>query len=122
MHTTRGRRETVCGTLDYLPPEMIEGRGHDHQVDVWALGILLHEFLLGSPPFETQSTQETYRRIARVDLHIPKYSMSPLAEDLVRKLLQKRPEDRISLREVLSHPWIVKNAAETLATLNPQRN
>ncbi len=73
LHTTRGRRETASGRLDYLPPEIIEGRGHDHQIGVWALGNHLDECLLGNSPFETQSTEETYRRVARVDLHSPKY-------------------------------------------------
>lgn len=46
------RRRTLCGTLDYLPPEMVEGREHDAAVDVWSLGVLTYEFLLGGPPFE----------------------------------------------------------------------
>lgn len=60
------RRTTLCGTLDYLPPEMIEGRMHDEKVDLWSLGVLCYEFLVGKPPFETDSHQETYRRISKV--------------------------------------------------------
>lgn len=60
------RRTTLCGTLDYLPPEMIEGRMHDEKVDLWSLGVLCYEFLVGMPPFEAQTYQETYRRISRV--------------------------------------------------------
>ena len=55
------RRETMCGTLDYLPPEMIEGELHDERVDLWTLGILTFEFLTGSPPFEAEGSKETYR-------------------------------------------------------------
>ena len=51
----------MCGTLDYLPPEMIEGQTHNERVDHWALGILTYEFLVGKPPFEAESNQDTYR-------------------------------------------------------------
>lgn len=46
------RRTTLCGTLDYLPPEMVEGKDHSEKVDLWALGVLTYEFLIGVPPFE----------------------------------------------------------------------
>eukprot|EP01083_Nonionella_stella_P269066 910079_1 len=60
------RRSTLCGTLDYLPPEMVVGEQHDESVDVWAIGILTYEFLVGRPPFEHASQKETYRRISNV--------------------------------------------------------
>ncbi len=47
MHAPSSRRRTLCGTLDYLPPEMVEGREHDSAVDVWSLGVLAYEFLVG---------------------------------------------------------------------------
>lgn len=82
------RRTTLCGTLDYLPPEMIEGRTHDDKVDLWSLGVLCYEFLVGVPPFEDQSGYTaTYMRISKVDLHIPEY-VSADACDLIRKVSQ----------------------------------
>ena len=98
----------MCGTLDYLPPEMIEGHTHDERVDHWALGILTYEFLVGKPPFEAQSNQDTYRRIVNVDLRFPSHVTAP-ARDLVVRLLRKNPTDRIALEDVLNHPWIAKN-------------
>lgn len=65
-HCSLFRRSTLCGTLDYLPPEMIEGKTHDEKVDLWSLGVLCFEFLVGKPPFETKSHEETYRKISRV--------------------------------------------------------
>jgi len=107
VHAPSSRRATMCGTLDYLPPEMIEGQTHDERVDHWALGILTYEFIVGSPPFESPSNNDTYRRIVSVDLRFPSY-VSEGARDLVTKLLRKDPERRIDLADVLKHPWIVQ--------------
>ena len=52
VHAPGLRRKTLCGTLDYLPPEMVENKDHNEKVDHWALGVLAYEFLVGKPPFE----------------------------------------------------------------------
>ncbi|OWZ20585.1 AUR protein kinase [Phytophthora megakarya] len=108
VHAPSSRRTTLCGTLDYLPPEMIENKPHDENVDVWTLGILMYEFLTGAPPFETENTKETYRRIAHVDLKFPSY-VSSEARDLLMKILRHDPQQRILLERVLEHPWIVQH-------------
>ena len=64
---------------------MVEGRTHDERVDNWSLGILMYEFLVGKPPFESDSHNETYRRITKVDLQFPSY-VSEGARDLVAKV------------------------------------
>ncbi|KAJ3743856.1 kinase-like protein [Lentinula raphanica] len=108
VHAPGNRRRTMCGTLDYLPPEMVEGKEHNEKVDYWALGVLTYEFLIGNPPFEDRkSVNNTYRRIMRVDLRFPP-GMSAEVKDLIARLLQHEPQDRILLTEVLRHPWIVK--------------
>lgn len=56
----------MCGTLDYLPPEMIEGRTYDEKVDLWCIGVLCYELLVGNPPFESSTHNETYKRILKV--------------------------------------------------------
>ncbi|KAK3085302.1 hypothetical protein FSP39_001294 [Pinctada imbricata] len=109
VHAPSSRRTTLCGTLDYLPPEMVEGRSHDEKVDYWSLGILMYEFLVGKPPFEAETNTETYRRITKVDLHFPSY-VSEGARDLVSKLLRHNPNQRINLKEALEHPWIKENS------------
>merc|ERR1711865_734698 len=108
VHAPTSRRTTLCGTLDYLPPEMVEGRDHDASVDIWSLGVLTFEFLCGSPPFEAKGHSETYRRIAKVDLHFPAH-VSAEARDLISKLLVKDPKRRLSLDGVLQHPWILRH-------------
>ena len=113
VHAPNSRRKTLCGTLDYLPPEMVEGRDHDSTVDVWSLGVLCYEFLFGTPPFEAAGHSETYKRILRVDLRFPAHPhVSDGAKDLIRQLLVKSPKERMSLENIFSHPWIVHNTAQ----------
>lgn len=86
-HVISLRRTTLCGTLDYLPPEMVEGREHTAAVDNWSLGVLAYEFLFGGPPFEAPGHQETYRRIVRVDLKFPESpAVSEEAKDFITKV------------------------------------
>ncbi|KAI0762001.1 kinase-like protein [Trametes elegans] len=119
VHAPGNRRKTLCGTLDYLPPEMVEGREHSEKVDYWALGVLTYEFICGAPPFEDlRGHNETYKRIARVDLKIPS-KVSPEARDLITRLLQYDPERRIPLSEVRRHPWIVKYRSKGHSTSGP---
>ena len=82
------RRATLCGTLDYLPPEMIEGKLHDEKVDLWSLGVLCYEFLCGKPPFEAEGHNETYRRISKVDLKFPAH-VSEGARDLISNVSRR---------------------------------
>uniref|UniRef100_A0A8B9XLC1 non-specific serine/threonine protein kinase n=1 Tax=Bos mutus grunniens TaxID=30521 RepID=A0A8B9XLC1_BOSMU len=113
VHTPSLRRRTTCGTLDYLPPEMIEGRTYDEKVDLWCIGVLCYELLVGNPPFESASTSETYRRILKVDLRFPP-SMSSGARDLISKLLRFQPLERLPLVRVLEHPWIRAHSQRVL--------
>lgn len=109
VHAPSSRRTTLCGTLDYLPPEMIEGKMHDEKVDLWSAGVLCYEFLVGKPPFETESHDDTYARISEVRFTFPSH-VSAGARDLITKLLKHKPEDRLSLSGVLEHEWIRQNS------------
>ncbi|XP_060040995.1 aurora kinase A isoform X1 [Erinaceus europaeus] len=111
VHAPSSRRTTLCGTLDYLPPEMIEGRMHDEKVDLWSLGVLCYEFLVGKPPFEASTYQETYKRISRVEFTFPDF-VTEGARDLISRLLKHNPSQRPTLKEVLEHPWITANSSK----------
>ncbi|OMO78635.1 hypothetical protein CCACVL1_14257 [Corchorus capsularis] len=108
---SRSKRHTMCGTLDYLAPEMVENKAHDYAVDNWTLGILCYEFLYGSPPFEAESQRDTFRRIMNVDLSFPPTPhVSMEAKNLISRLLVKDSYKRLSLQKIMEHPWIIKNA------------
>ncbi|KAJ5470025.1 hypothetical protein N7530_007382 [Penicillium desertorum] len=111
VHAPSGRRLTMCGTLDYLPPEMVDpkrsSKPYNDKVDIWALGVLMYEFLVGRAPFE-DTPNMTHRRIAKGDMSIPSF-VSPEATDLIKKLLILDSDQRISLEKVRQHPWIIKH-------------
>ncbi|KAG9470200.1 aurora kinase B [Eleutherodactylus coqui] len=113
VHAPSLRRRTMCGTLDYLPPEMIEGRTHDEKVDLWCTGVLCYELLVGMPPFESPSHSETHRRIVKVDLQFPSF-MSEGSKDLISKLLRYVPAQRLPLKGVMEHPWVKANSRRIL--------
>ena len=113
VHAPNNRRQTMCGTLDYLPPEMLKPGSTDNfyseKVDLWSLGVLTYEFLVGEAPFEDTPVM-TQRRIARGDMSVPSF-VSAEARDLIKKLLVLDPDKRIPLEDVQKHPWIVKHCA-----------
>jgi len=108
VHTPLHKRTTVCGTLDYLPPEMILGQQHDEKVDNWSLGVLTYEFIVGRPPFEADSEKATFQRIRAVELHFPSH-VSKCAKDFIRRLLQRDPSQRMKVQDILRHPFILKS-------------
>lgn len=75
----------MCGTIDYLPPEIVEGQVYGPYVDQWCLGVLCYEFLVGSPPFECKTSEQTYERIKKVDLKFPSF-MPEGAVDLISRV------------------------------------
>ena len=88
VHAPNNRRQTLCGTLDYLPPEMLKSGSQDYyneKVDIWSLGVLMYEFLVGEAPFEDASHAMTHRRIIRADMSIPSF-VSPEAKDLIKRV------------------------------------
>ncbi|TRY65460.1 hypothetical protein DNTS_030052 [Danionella cerebrum] len=120
VHTPSSRRSTLCGTLDYLPPEMIEGKTHDEKVDLWSLGVLCYEFLVGRPPFETKTNEETYRRISRVEFAYPSH-VSEGSRDLISRLLKHNPVLRLPMKGVMEHPWVLENSTKRPTAQNISR-
>ena len=90
VHAPNNRRNTMCGTLDYLPPEMIKPGSQENfyneKVDLWSLGVLTYEFLVGEAPFEDTPVM-TQRRIARGEMTVPNF-ISAEAKDLIERVSQ----------------------------------
>ncbi|CAI6338551.1 unnamed protein product [Periconia digitata] len=125
VHSNSGLRSTLCGTLDYLPPEMAIGmlkpeqekKWYTKAVDQWSLGVLTYELLVGRAPFEMKCQEETQKRIAHFKgrLRFPQHVSLP-AEDFMRQLLNLDAEQRMGLDDVLYHSWIKNNVDHSSRT------
>ena len=108
---TASKRQTFCGTLDYLAPEMLT-ESYDHRVDIWSLGVLMYECLVGATPFEAEDVDATQAKIRDGELTFPASAkLGDDAQALLRGLLQKEPDARATLADVLAHPFVTKHAA-----------
>lgn len=105
VHEPNSHRTTLCGTLDYLSPEMVKGEPHTKTVDLWSLGVLTFELLVGAAPFHAEEYDATYKKIMKVDFQVPDH-ISKAAAHLISKLLVFKAEQRMPLEEVAIHPWI----------------
>ncbi|XP_058093990.1 serine/threonine-protein kinase OXI1-like [Magnolia sinica] len=98
-----GKSNSFVGTEDYVAPEIIQGNGHDFSVDWWSLGVLLYEMLYGQTPFRGCNRKETFYRILTKAPELVG-EQTPL-RDLIRRLLEKEPEKRISSDGIKAHEF-----------------
>lgn len=104
-----GRTYTLCGTPDYIAPEVVLNAGHGRGADWWSFGVLVYEMLAGYPPFYDADTGETYRKIVDGGFTTPPH-FSSAAKDLVTRLLTADLSRRLGCvaggaADVKAHAW-----------------
>ncbi|PKU64872.1 Serine/threonine-protein kinase [Dendrobium catenatum] len=103
------RSNSMCGTVEYMAPEIITGKGHDKAADWWSVGVLLFEMLTGKPPFIGGNRDKIQQKIVKEKMKLPAY-LSTEAHSLLKGLLQKEVIRRLGngpggSNEIKNHKW-----------------
>jgi len=108
------RHMTMCGTPNYISPEVVSHLSHGLPADLWSVGCMLYTLLVGRPPFDTDAVQSTLNKVVHSDYTMPTH-LSYEARDLIDNLLRKNPHERISLEQVLRHPFMLKTGGSAIS-------
>lgn len=101
------KKFTVCGTPNYLCPEILRSKGHSYEVDVWAIGVSVYVMLFGKQPFDCIKTKLLYEHIKNGNYVIPiEPQVSKNAKEFIKSTLQINPNLRPSVQQLLCHPFI----------------
>ena len=109
------KKFTVCGTPNYLSPEILTSasKGHSYEVDIWAIGVCAFAMLTGHPPFESNRKNLTYEYIRNCQYRFPSdIPLSHEARDFIKSILQIRPERRPNAQDLMVHPFITGEKEE----------
>ncbi|XP_065416426.1 serine/threonine-protein kinase PLK1 [Chrysemys picta bellii] len=106
------RKKTLCGTPNYIAPEVLGKKGHSFEVDIWSIGCIMYTLLVGKPPFETSCLKETYIRIKKNEYNIPKH-INPVAANLIQKMLRSDPATRPTIDELLNDEFFTSGYIPT---------
>lgn len=102
----------ACGTPGYVAPEILRGIAYGREVDIWSIGVILYILLCGFPPFYDDNNKKLFAQIVNARYSFPDpywTNISPLAKDLVSKLLVIDPKKRLTCDEILRHSWMLED-------------
>ncbi|KAF7213022.1 maternal embryonic leucine zipper kinase isoform X2 [Nothobranchius furzeri] len=101
--------KTCCGSPAYAAPELIQGKAYiGSEADVWSMGVLLFALLCGYLPFDDDNCMVLYRKITRGIYENPRW-LTPGSILLLNQMMQVDPKRRLTVRQLLDHPWVMKD-------------
>nr|GAT53950.1 predicted protein [Mycena chlorophos] len=106
------RKKTICGTPNYIAPEVLfdTASGHSFEVDTWSIGVILYTLVVGRPPFQTKDVKAIYQKIRNNDYSFPApppASPSVPSRNLITDILTQDPAQRPSLLSIVAHEWFL---------------
>ncbi|POM69039.1 Protein kinase [Phytophthora palmivora] len=106
----RGMIKSTKGTYQFLPPESLNGDAYcAFKADIWAIGVTMYALLFGSLPYYSNDVSELFDKIENDPLEFPASCDDNDAKDLLKGILEKDPEKRITLEDILQHRWTHRN-------------
>ncbi|THG95301.1 hypothetical protein EW026_g6329 [Hermanssonia centrifuga] len=105
------RKKTICGTPNYIAPEVLfdTANGHSFEVDTWSIGVILYTLVIGKPPFQTKDVKTIYNRIRNNEYDFPTDRIVSLeVQELVTRILTTDPSSRPTLHEILDNRWFTR--------------
>ncbi|CAK9295945.1 unnamed protein product [Gordionus sp. m RMFG-2023] len=98
--------ETSCGSPHYACPEVIRGEKYDgRKADIWSCGVILYALLVGALPFDDENLRHLLEKVKRGYFHTPSF-VSPECQELIKGMIEKDPDKRMTLAQVLNHSWV----------------
>ncbi|KAH0791383.1 AGC family protein kinase [Histomonas meleagridis] len=122
---SKSNEKEILGTPDYISPEILLCKQHSYATDFWSLGVVLYEFLLGTPPFHAQTESEIFVNILKCNVNyqaLKEEGVSDQCISFIRGLLEIDPEKRCGAKgidEILSNPWFSDIDWETFDLIEP---
>ncbi|CAE7229592.1 unnamed protein product [Rhizoctonia solani] len=120
------RKKTICGTPNYIAPEVLfdTANGHSFEVDTWSIGVILqprYTLVVGKPPFQTKDVKTIYKRIRDNKYEFPpERPISPDVQNLISAILTPVPEERPSLIEILEHSFFTQGIVPSHIPISAQ--
>lgn len=99
------RKKTLCGTPNYIAPEILNKKGHSYEVDIWSIGCVMYTLLVGTPPFETKNLKDTYSKIRKCDYRLPS-NLRKNAAEMIIAMLQSNPDNRPKIGKLLTYDFL----------------
>jgi serine/threonine protein kinase len=108
LFSPRNHLKTFCGSLYFAAPELLQAKQYTGpEVDVWSFGIVLYVLVCGKVPFDDQSMPQLHAKIKKGVVEYPPW-LTPECRSLIARMLTTNPQDRATLHEIMSHPWMTK--------------